>query len=243
MNLSHPFIQRPVATTLLTAGVALAGAFAYSSCPYPRSRKSTIRPSRFRRRSRAPIPRRCRPASRYLWNGTWGRSPMSPRSPPRAPAGQTRITLQFDLDRDTQRRSAGRAGGDQRGRGRRIDQPLEQSELPQGEPRRCAADDHRAHLEDSHPRAALRRRQQRAAAAAVATRRHRAGIDRRRDAAGGACRAQSHGLFRYGVGLEDVARRSHRRTPTVPRVRSRTAITAFSSTPTTRRATRASTVR
>ena len=33
MNLSHPFIQRPVATTLLTVGVVLAGAFAYLKLP------------------------------------------------------------------------------------------------------------------------------------------------------------------------------------------------------------------
>jgi len=33
MNLSRPFVERPVATTLLTLGVALAGALAYSYLP------------------------------------------------------------------------------------------------------------------------------------------------------------------------------------------------------------------
>ena len=33
MSLSSPFIQRPVATTLLTAGLALAGAIAYTMLP------------------------------------------------------------------------------------------------------------------------------------------------------------------------------------------------------------------
>ena len=33
MNLSEPFIRRPVATTLLTLGIALAGALAYFRLP------------------------------------------------------------------------------------------------------------------------------------------------------------------------------------------------------------------
>src|SRR6202451_3750555 len=33
MNLSRPFIERPVATTLLTIGVALAGIFAFNKLP------------------------------------------------------------------------------------------------------------------------------------------------------------------------------------------------------------------
>ena len=33
MNISAPFIRRPVATTLLTAAVALAGAIAYKQLP------------------------------------------------------------------------------------------------------------------------------------------------------------------------------------------------------------------
>ena len=33
MSLSTPFIERPVATTLLTVGLALAGMFAFSKLP------------------------------------------------------------------------------------------------------------------------------------------------------------------------------------------------------------------
>ena len=33
MNLSAPFVARPVATTLLTIGIALAGFFAYLKLP------------------------------------------------------------------------------------------------------------------------------------------------------------------------------------------------------------------
>ena len=43
MNLSRPFVERPVATTLLTLGVALAGALAYSYLPVsPLDRKSVV---------------------------------------------------------------------------------------------------------------------------------------------------------------------------------------------------------
>jgi len=38
MNISEPFIRRPVATTLLTVGLALAGGIAYFKLPWPRSR-------------------------------------------------------------------------------------------------------------------------------------------------------------------------------------------------------------
>ena len=33
MSLSTPFIERPVATTLLTIGIALAGIFAFNQLP------------------------------------------------------------------------------------------------------------------------------------------------------------------------------------------------------------------
>ena len=46
MNPSAPFISRPVATTLLTIGIALAGFFAYLKLPV------------------APLPRRAMPSTR-----------------------------------------------------------------------------------------------------------------------------------------------------------------------------------
>jgi len=36
MNLSHPFVQRPVATVLLTIGLALAGIAAFLTLPVSR---------------------------------------------------------------------------------------------------------------------------------------------------------------------------------------------------------------
>ena len=52
MNISKPFIHRPVATTLLTVAVALAGAIAFRCFPYRRCRRS-ISP---RSRSAATLP-------------------------------------------------------------------------------------------------------------------------------------------------------------------------------------------
>ena len=43
MNLSAPFIQRPVATTLLTMGIMLAGIMAFRLLPVaPLDRKSVV---------------------------------------------------------------------------------------------------------------------------------------------------------------------------------------------------------
>ncbi len=202
MNLSRLFIERPVATTLLTVGVALAGAFAYLHLPvsplpqvdYPTISVSASLPGADPETVSTSV---AEPLERYLGEI----------------ADVTEITSQSSTGTDAhhpavrsrprhQRRRARRAGGDQRGRRGRLDQPLEQSHLPQGEPRGRAADDPRAHLEDLDARPALRCGEQRPAAAPLAARRDRAGLDRRRDPAGGARRAQSdrHVPLRYRPG-------------------------------------------
>ena len=45
MNLSSPFIRRPVATTLLTAAIALAGGVAFGCCRCRRCPRSIFPPS------------------------------------------------------------------------------------------------------------------------------------------------------------------------------------------------------
>ncbi|HZU88037.1 MAG TPA: efflux RND transporter permease subunit, partial [Stellaceae bacterium] len=100
MNLSAPFIARPVATTLLTIGVALAGLFAYAKLPV------------------APLPQVDIPT--ILVNAQLpGASPQTMASAVATPlerhlgiiadatemtsqstVGRTRIVLQFGLDRD-----------------------------------------------------------------------------------------------------------------------------------------------
>src|ERR1700742_1755466 len=100
MNLSRPFIQRPVATTLLAIGIALAGMFAFVKLPV------------------APLPQVDFPTI-SVQATLPGASPETVASSVASPLerrlgsiadvtemtsssglGQTRIVLQFNLDRD-----------------------------------------------------------------------------------------------------------------------------------------------
>jgi len=100
VNLSAPFIERPVATALLTLGVLLAGALAYTRlavAPLPQVDYPTISVS-------ASLPGAdpetvatsvAEPLERYL-----GQIADVTEITSQSSSGQTRITLQFDLDRD-----------------------------------------------------------------------------------------------------------------------------------------------
>jgi multidrug efflux pump len=100
MNLSHPFIRRPVATTLLTVGVTLAGAFAYLKLPvsplpqvdYPTISVSASLPGADPETVSTSV---AEPLERYL-----GQIADVTEITSQSSSGQTRITLQFDLDRD-----------------------------------------------------------------------------------------------------------------------------------------------
>jgi multidrug efflux pump len=100
MNLSHPFIERPVATTLLTLGVALAGALAYSYLPvsplpqvdYPTISVSASLPGADPETVSTSV---AEPLERYL-----GQIADVTEITSSSTTGSTRITLQFDLDRD-----------------------------------------------------------------------------------------------------------------------------------------------
>ncbi|HEY5675468.1 MAG TPA: efflux RND transporter permease subunit, partial [Myxococcales bacterium] len=100
MNVSAPFIKRPVATTLLALAVVLAGGAAYTQLPV------------------APLPRVDNPTIN-VGTGLPGGSPETMASAVATPLerrfgriagvneitssstlGQTSLTLQFDLDRD-----------------------------------------------------------------------------------------------------------------------------------------------
>ncbi len=80
MNLSAPFIRRPVGTTLITVGMALAGVLAFFLLPVRRCRRSTFPTISVS----APAARR-QPGDHGLaawprrWSGTWAPSPTSPR--------------------------------------------------------------------------------------------------------------------------------------------------------------------
>jgi multidrug efflux pump len=100
MNLSSPFIERPVATTLLTAGVALAGALAYLHLPvsplpqvdFPTISVSASLPGADPETVSTSV---AEPLERYL-----GEIADVTEITSQSSTGQARITLQFDLDRD-----------------------------------------------------------------------------------------------------------------------------------------------
>src|SRR5438045_3048160 len=101
MNLSAPFIDRPVATTLLTLGVALAGAVAFRLLPvsplpqvdFPTISVQASLPGASPETMASTV---ATPLERSL-----GRIAGITEITSSSSLGSTRITLQFDLDRDS----------------------------------------------------------------------------------------------------------------------------------------------
>ena len=100
MNLSAPFIRRPVATTLLTLGVTLAGALAFSKLPvsplpkvdYPTVSVQATQPGAS---PEIMITSVATPLERHL-----GAIADVTEMTSLSRVGWTRVTLQFGLDRD-----------------------------------------------------------------------------------------------------------------------------------------------
>ena len=100
MNISEPFIRRPVATTLLTIGLALAGAVAFNLLPvsplpqvdFPSISVGVSLPGASPETMAATV---ATPLERAL-----GRIAGVTEITSSSSLGNTRITLQFDLDRD-----------------------------------------------------------------------------------------------------------------------------------------------
>src|SRR5690348_9539908 len=100
MNLSAPFIARPVATTLLTLGVALAGAIAFRLLPvaplpqvdFPTISVQASLPGASPETMAATV---ATPLERAL-----GRIAGVTEMTSSSSLGSTRVTLQFDLNRD-----------------------------------------------------------------------------------------------------------------------------------------------
>jgi len=100
MNISAPFIARPVATTLLTAGIALAGILAFSKLPvsplpqvdYPTISVSASLPGASPETVATSV---AAPLERHL-----GQIANVTEMTSNSGIGQARITLQFDLSRD-----------------------------------------------------------------------------------------------------------------------------------------------
>jgi multidrug efflux pump len=100
MNISAPFIKRPVATTLLTLGIALAGILAFAKLPvaplpqvdFPTISVSAQLPGASPETVATSV---AEPLERHL-----GQIADVSEMTSKSGIGQTRITLQFDLNRD-----------------------------------------------------------------------------------------------------------------------------------------------
>ena len=75
MNISAPFIARPVATTLLTIGIALAGAARLLELPVAPLPQVDFPTISVQAQLPGASPRRWRPASPSRWSAISGRSP------------------------------------------------------------------------------------------------------------------------------------------------------------------------
>src|SRR5437868_8028812 len=100
MNISEPFVKRPVATTLLTIGIALAGLVAFKQLPvaplpqvdFPTISVQASLPGASPETMAATV---ATPLERAL-----GRIAGVTEITSSSSLGSTRITLQFDLNRD-----------------------------------------------------------------------------------------------------------------------------------------------
>ncbi len=137
MSLSSPFIRRPIATTLLTAAVALSGVVAFpflpvSPLPAGRLPDDLGRRPRCRAQARRSWPRPSRPRSSAHSGVSSGVTEMTAQST----LGQTSVTLQFDAQPQHRRGGARRRGGDQCRAQLPALRPADQPDLPEGRTRR-----------------------------------------------------------------------------------------------------------
>src|SRR6201995_3285269 len=100
MNLSRPFIARPVATTLLAVGIALAGAFAFTKLPVAPLPQADFRTISVQASLPGASPETvatsvASPLERHL-----GAIADVTEMTSSSSVGSTRITMQFGLNRD-----------------------------------------------------------------------------------------------------------------------------------------------
>ena len=208
MNISAPFITRPIGTTLLTIAVGLAGAIGYlflPVSPLPEVEFPTIQVS-----ANLPgaSPETMASSVATPLERQFGRIAGVTEMTSASQLGSTQVIMQFDLTRNIDARRARRAGGDQRRARAAAGEPAEQPDLPQGQSGRRA---------DHHAGADVRRRRQRRACTtsprpSCSRGSRRSPASARCSSAAARCRRCASRsiptvLNTYGLGLEDVRAR------------------------------------
>ena len=191
MNISAPFIHRPVATTLLIVAIALAGAVAFRILPVSPLPQVDFPDHLGERR-----PARRQPGDHGIFGGHAAGAPVRPHrrghrddlfEHPRLEQHHPAIRS----EPQHRRRRARRAGGHHRRPRLPADQPAQQSHLPQGESGRFAHLHARAHLRRAEQGPDVRRRVHHHGAETVAGSGRGAGGRGRQRAARRARRAES----------------------------------------------------
>ncbi len=149
MNLSAPFIRRPVATTLLMLAIVLFGVVAYRTLPvsdlpnvdFPTLVVTANLPGASPETMASSV---ATPLERQF-STIAGLTSMNSINA----LGTTQITLQFDLGARHRRRRAGRADGDHAGDAAAAAEHAQPAHLPQGESGRPADPVHRADVADA----------------------------------------------------------------------------------------------
>ena len=157
VNLSAPFVARPVATTLLAVGLTLAGAVAFTQLPvsplpqvdFPTISVIAQLPGADPETMAATV---ATPLERQL-----GRIAGVTEITSSSSLGSTRITLQFEPRPQDQRGRHRGAVGDQRRARPAAERHAEQPDLPQGEPGRRADHGPLAHFRQPDARPDVRR--------------------------------------------------------------------------------------
>ncbi len=100
VNISQPFIERPIATSLLMAAMAFVGLVAFPFLPVAPLPQVDFPTIQVNATCRAPAPRPWRLRSRRRWSANSGRFPASTQLTSVSALDSTSITIQFDLNRN-----------------------------------------------------------------------------------------------------------------------------------------------
>ena len=148
MNISAPFIKRPIGTSLLAAALLLAGALAFNFLPVAPLPQVEF-PVIGRCRLPGASPETMASAVATPLERQFGRIAGVNQMTSSSQLGSTNITLQFDLNRNIDAAARDVQAAINAARSQLAGQPARQSDLPQSESGGCAHPDPGAHFR--HP--------------------------------------------------------------------------------------------